>query len=175
MKRRTFILLAAVGVAAGLALRLRADPRARQVRLIQTRLRELSVALSFTDKDPPFARLSYAERVTRFFDDPVDLDLAIGPYVAAESVHRTRLPEGLAGLRLNNRGLDVQFIDITVDLPDEALDPATAAPRASAHLTSKIFFAGERDYWVQEFRLALVRRQGVWLVRSVATVRTMEH
>lgn len=176
MNRRNFITLlaAAATTGTGLAWWLRSDPRDREIRRIRTRLHNLATDLSFTEKDPPFARLGYADRITRYFHDRVDLDLAIGQYAASESLPRSRLPEGLVGLRLNNRGLSVEFIDIAVDLPDDALDPAAELPHASAHLTSKIYFTGERDYWVQEFRINLVRHQGTWLVRGVSTVRTME-
>lgn len=176
MNRRSFILggLATALVAGGAAWWLRPDPREREIRRVRARLLDLAKALSFTEKDPPFARLSYAERVTGFFDESVDLDLTVGPYVASESLHRSRLPEGLAGLRLNTRGLDVEFIDIMVDPSDDALDPAAVRPTASAHLTSRIYFTGDRDYWVQEFRFQLVRVAGAWLVRGVTTVKTME-
>ena len=176
MNRRTFLLGATTTVfaAAGAAWWLLPDPAERERRRIRTRLLDLAKALSFTEKDSPFLRMGYAERVTRFFDETVDLDLTVGPYVATESLHRSRMPEGLAGLRLGNRGLVVEFIDIAVELSDATLDPAAVRPTASAHLTSRIYFTGDRDYWVQEFRFELVRAAGDWLVRGVATVKTME-
>lgn len=175
MKRRALIL-ALVVLAAGstLAWRQLADPHAREVRRIQARVAALANALSFSEKDPPFVRLGYAGKVTQFFDDPISLDVSLGQYVAHETLHRSRLPEGLAGMRLNYRGLEVEFIDIVVDLPPAALAPDNPRPNATVHLTSKIQFVGDRDYWVQEFRLDLQRVEGQWLVRGVTTLKTME-
>ena len=101
------------------------------------------------------------------FTDTVDLDITLGARSAHETISRSQLRDGANSLRATNRGLSVEFIDIVVDVT-----PPT--PSASVHLTSKIYFLGDPDYFVQEFRIALEKPANEWLIRRIATVRTME-
>lgn len=170
MKRFKRTLLGAVTLlllGSGLGLWYFDDPHQRTRRLIRKRLLQLAEATSFKENDPPFARLAYAPRVTDFFGEAVELDITLGPRSAQETISRPNLRDGLTALRHTNRGLNVEFMDIVVNL-------ASPPTHATAHLTSKIYFLGDPDYFVQEFRVDLEKPADDWLIRGVATVKTME-
>ncbi|MGE3312249.1 MAG: hypothetical protein AB7O66_19975 [Limisphaerales bacterium] len=170
MNRR---VLAVVGVAllvaTGWGVRALGDPRAREARRVEKRVTALAEAVSFSEKDNPFLRLGYAERVAGFFGSVTDLAITLGSREAHASLTHQELKDRAVALRAAARGLSVQFLDLDVNL-NPGLDEATV------HLTSKIYFTGEPDYSIQEFRLRLTRPpdQPSWQVRGIETVRTME-
>lgn len=168
-RRKLFLGLAALGLALGLGLTFRwqQDPRTRAIREIQARMKEVAAVTSFKEQDPPFVKLGYAGRLSEYFADTIELDISLGARSAHETISRNQLRDGASSLRATNRGLSVEFIDIVVEVT-----PPT--PRASVHLTSKIYFLGDPDYFVQEFRIDLEKPANAWLVRRIATVRTME-
>lgn len=145
----------------------RQDPRTRAIREIQARLKEVAAITSFKEQDPPFVKLGYAGRLSEYFADTIELDITLGTRSAHETITRNQLRDGASSLRATNRGLSVEFIDIVVEV-----DPPS--PLASVHLTSKIYFLGDPDYFVQEFRIDLEKPANSWLVKRLATVRTME-
>ncbi len=169
LRRKILLVTAALTLALGLGawLRFSQDPRTRALREIQARLLEVATITSFKEQDPPFVKLGYAGKLSEYFADTIELDITLGARSAHETISRAQLKDGAASLRATNRGLQVEFIDIVVDVtpPD---------PRASVHLTSKIYFLGDPDYFVQEFRIDLEKPADTWLVRRIATVRTME-
>lgn len=166
--RRILLVTAGLALAGAVAwLILEYDPRAREIRHIQQRLGALATAVSFRENDPPFVRLGYGGRLTDYFAESVEIDIALGSRGMHETINREQLKEGATGLRAANRGLSVEFIDI-------AVTPGPTSTNASAHLTSKIYFIGDPDYFVQEFRIDLRKGSGDWQVRRIATVRTME-
>lgn len=167
IRRRILVLVLVIAAALVGFLLWSRDPRAREIRRIQTRLEEFARSLSFTDKDPPFVRLGYAGRAVGFFADPVQFDMTLGSRVLQGPVPVERLREGAAGLRATSAGLSIRFSDIAVDLDQTSTN-------ASAHLTARIFFAGDNDYLVQEFRMRLEKSNADWRVREVRTVRTMD-
>jgi hypothetical protein len=168
---RRFLTLALVGAALALAGLLAAgafgDAQSREIRRVRQRLLKLAEAASFQEKDPPFAKLRYADRVTGYFATETEFDLQMGQRSPQGTFTRSQLHEGAAALRASGKGLSVEFIDIAVQL--------TPTPtQATAHLTSKIYFVGDPDYFVQEFRVGLEKSTNSWLVRRLETVRTME-
>ena len=99
--------------------------------------------------------------------DAVEFDMVLGSRALQGSVPADRLREGASGLRATSAGLSVRFSDIAVDLDE-------TSTHAVAHLTARIFFAGDNDFLVQEFRMRLEKSAEGWRVREVRTVRTME-
>ncbi len=177
-RRSLVIALLGLGLllgAGGLAWYLRApDPHTREVRRVRQRLLDLAGSLSFSEADGRFTRLAYPERLAGFFADPVDLEITLGTRSRSGEMSRAQIRDGTAATRASNRGLDIRFLDIVVDLPRDPSDPAKPANQATAHLTSTIFFKGDPDYWIQEFRLQLVQTNASWLVRRIETVETMK-
>lgn len=161
------VLLAAMALGGWVAFQQLGNPHAREVRRIRQRLEGLAAAVSFTDKDPIFVKLGYPDRLVSYFADPTHLDLSVGRRHEQATRTRGELRDGLASLRAAATGLSVEFLDIAVELD-------AARQGAVAHLTSKIYFTGDADYWVQEFRLDLEKPQDHWLVRRITTIRTME-
>lgn len=158
-------MLAGAGV---LALWLLSDPRKRELQRVERRLQELAETVSFAENDPVFRRLGYPQNVVEFFTTNVQFDVELSPRQQHELwVGRDQLLERATVVRAGVRGLRVQFLDPEVRLGEDLHS-------ATAHLTSKIYITGESDYIVQEFRLALVKPAGTWLVRKVETVKTME-
>lgn len=143
------------------------DPQTREIRRIQERVDSLAKALSFSEKGSIFTKAGYAEKVAGYFAEPTELRIAFGRWAVDEPVSRHQIFEGAAGLRASAKGLAVEFIDIAVSL-------SPVSSNATAHLTSKIYFTGDPDYWVQEFRLALAKTNQEWFIREVVTVKTME-
>lgn len=169
MKRRVFAWMA-VGVVVVVVLggRVWGDPRQREARRVEKRILALAEAVSFTDKDSPLLKLGYADKVGGFFAPTTDLDIILGNREAHATLSKAELTERAGAMRVAARGLSVQFLDAAVTL-NEAMDQATV------HLTSKIYFTGDADYWVQEFRLQLEKHaQQGWQVSRIATIRTME-
>ncbi|MBL9127782.1 MAG: hypothetical protein JNL97_09050 [Verrucomicrobiales bacterium] len=171
MKPRIALLLVLLGVVGGLlGYRAFADPEAREMRRITKRVLALAESVSFGEKDSPFQRLGYADRVAGFFGPTVELAINLGTREAHATLSRSELKERAGVMRATARGLSVRFLDVV-----PSLDIQGPRDRASVHLTSKIYFLGDVDYIVQEFRLRLVKHaQNGWEVVRVETVRTME-
>ncbi len=168
MNRRKLLLFAlgGAGAAALVSVRLLADPAARESRRIRKRLTALAAELSFPEGESALRKLSYAERVSSYFADSTDLSISLGPRSREGILTRAELEEGCRGMRAVLSGLEVTFLDI-----EPRLDPDQR--KATAHLTAKIYFKGDPDYIVQEFRMQLVRPEHLWQVARIETVRTM--
>lgn len=168
MTRRNALLAAAaaLAIAGTVGALLAADPHARESRRVHRRVAQLAQELTFPEGEPALRKLSYAERVSAFFAEAVDLSLSLGPRSREGTMTHAELEEGCRGMRATLRGLEVSFFDIqpTVD-PD--------LRKATVHLTAKIYFKGDPDYFVQEFRLHLQRPEQVWRISKIETVRTM--
>lgn len=155
-------------LAAGWGVRAWGDPRVREMRRVEKRVLALAEAVSFTGKDSTFQRLAYPEKLGGFFAASTELDITLGAREAHATLLNDELKERAAVMRATAKGLSVQFLDVAVTLNDDLNE-------ATAHLTSKIYFTGEPDYWVQEFRLQLSKQTELgWQIRRIATVRTME-
>lgn len=166
------ILAVVLLAAAWLALawyRDRESPLGRATREVRTRLQELAAATSFRENDPPFVKLGYPQRLVPFFAPETAFDIQMGARATQGTFTRSQLSEGAAGLRGGQRGLSVEFLDITV-----TATPVEAPTQATAHLTSKIYFLGDPDYFVQEFRVGLSRMTNGWKIERLETVQTME-
>jgi len=168
MRRFLLTLGLAIVVAVGFAVRAWSDPKSREVRRIEKRLLGLASGISFTEQGSPFQRLAYGDRVADHFAESTELDITVGSREIQVTLSRGELRDRALATRATAKGLSVQFMDVVVSL-NEAMNEATA------HLTSKIFFKGEPDYWVQEFRfeLAKVHPEG-WKIRKIITIKTME-
>lgn len=145
------------------ALRLFPGPEER----VRRRLVALAEAVSFSAQDSNVRRLGYVGGLEGFFTPDVEVQVQVGARGGGRMAGRAELREAAAVARARLPGLAVTFYDIVVRVaPDRSA--------ASAHLTAKIEIAGDRDYYIQEFRLELVRGEQNWQVRRVETVETIE-
>ncbi len=167
MKRILIICGLLVLIAAGVGFWLYNDPAAREIRRIQERLTAFAREASFTASDSPLSRVAYATTVSRYFTDPVELDVTVNEETVGH-LTRARLEELANIIRNTVRSLRMEFLDIVVELDDPSR-------LATAHLTAKIEFPGNgQDYWIQELKLTLVREDGTWRIRDMTTVSTFE-
>lgn len=166
MKRRLTLSVVLAALALAGVLWWQSDPEAREIRRIQKRLTDLAAEVSFAEGESVLNRLSYPTRVAAFFTDPTHLEIPRDEADAKGSYTRIQIEQILTGVRATRRGLHVTFFDIRVEL--------TESSRASAHLTSRIESAGDRDYWIQEFRLELTRQDGAWSIERLEGIRTIE-
>lgn len=170
LRRRAILvgLVVAAGVI-GVATWTWASPEEREIRAVRNRLKAFAKDVSFVGGGSPFQRLAYPTQLVDYFADPVQFQLAIGPWNSRGVVVQTRaeLQEGATAYRAASKGLKVEFLDIAV-----TLEPSMT--QATAHLTSTVHFVGDSDYWVQEFRITLIKESGAWRIQTLATVRTME-
>lgn len=169
MTRRILLVVGLlVVVVAGFGFRAWSDPRSREVRRIEKRILGLAEVVSFGEPGSAFQRLAYGDRVADYFAESTELDITVGSREVQTTLTRGELRDRALAIRATAKGLSVQFMDAVVTMND-AMDEATV------HLTSKIYFTGEPDYWVQEFRFNLVRKHPeAWRIRTIVTVKTME-
>lgn len=169
--RRTLALLLLLLVAGGLLAWNLQNPEAREIRRIRQRLLNLAETASFQSQDNLLLRAAYPTRLAAYFADPTEFDIDLGDNHISRSMTLSTLQENATILRnepRSGRGLTIEFLDLDVRLhPDRT--------SATTHLTSKIRFVADVDYWVQELRLDLRRSTNhAWVVHRVQTVRTMQ-
>lgn len=169
--RRTLTLLLLLLVAGGLLAWNFQNPETREIRRIRQRLLSLAETASFQSQDHLLLRAAYPTRLAAYFADPTEFDIDMGDNHLSRSMSLSTLQENATLLRnetRSSRGLTIEFLDI-----DVRLDPQRNS--ATAHLTSKIRFVADVDYWVQELRLDLQRSTNhAWIVHRLQTVRTMQ-
>ncbi|MFN0068710.1 MAG: nuclear transport factor 2 family protein [Limisphaerales bacterium] len=165
MRRRLLRAAAVVLLVAAVwgVLRLFPGPEER----VRRRLLAFAEAVSFAGEESTVRQLAYVGGLEGFFTPDVEVRVQVGRRGGGRIAGRAELREAAGAARLRLRGLKVEFFDIVVSA---APDRSTA----QAHLTSKIQIAGDNDYFVQEFRLDLVRGEQNWQVRRLETVETME-
>lgn len=134
---------------------------------VRRRLLALAGAVSFAGEESTVRQLAYVGGLEGFFTPDVEIRAQVGQRGGGRIAGRAELREAATAARLRLRGLQVEFFDIVVSV---APDRTTA----QAHLTSKIQITGDGDYYVQEFKLDLVRGEQNWQVRRVETVETIE-
>jgi len=137
-------------------------------RLIRKRLLDLAQAASFSPNEGPLAKVWNAEKMGDFFTTDVVVSLD-APGVPAQVLNgREAVLQAAAGARSALNGLAVEFPDINVSVgPDKQ--------SAVVDLTAKASVRGERDRYVQEFKLVFKKTAGQWLIRRVEPVKTLSN
>lgn len=79
---------------------------------------------------------------------------------------RSELLEAAKAAWANRQSAKVEFLDL-----DVKLDPAKE--NATAELTARVSQAGERDFFVQEFRLQLRKQDDQWRIHRAELVRVL--
>jgi hypothetical protein len=158
---RVFLLalLAAVGLWAWHTL----YPNPEKV--IRKRLGELAKAASFSSKQGFVSQAWDASSLGGFFTLDVEVTLDVPGLPPAINGRDELL--AVAGLaRKSGRSVTVEFPDIKVTVaPDKS--------SAVVYLTGKAKVSGERDFFLQEVRLRLIKVKRDWLIRQIETVKTL--
>jgi hypothetical protein len=134
-------------------------------KVIRKRLGELAKAASFSSKEGLLATAWNASMLADFFTEDVEVTVEV-PGTQHTLSGRAELLQAAAGARSAVSSLSIEFPDIKV----------TVAPdRTSAvvNLTARGKVPGERDYYLQELRMRMVKVKRDWLINQVETVKTL--
>jgi len=134
-------------------------------KVIRRRLGELAKAGSFSANESLPAKAWHLNSLGEFFTPDVQVTLDV-PGLQQTFTGRGEL-QGAAGYARSVVGsLSIEFPDIKVTLaPDHA--------SAVVNLTAKGKVPGQKDFYLQELRLRLIKIKRDWIINQVETVRTL--
>ncbi len=133
--------------------------------MIRKRLSELAKVASFSSTDGLLAKAWNASILGEFFTPDVQVTLDV-PGAQHTISGRDELLQAAVGARTAVSSLTVEFPDIKVTL---ASDNETAIVNLTA--TGKV--PGQRDFYLQELRMRMVKIKRDWLIDQVQTVKTL--
>lgn len=133
--------------------------------VIRKRLGELAKAASFSSNDGLLAKAWNASILAEFFTPDVQVTLDV-PGAQHTISGRDELLQAAVGARTAVSSLTVEFPDVKVTL---APDKETAVVNLTA--TGKV--PGQRDFYLQELKLRLIKIKRDWLIEQVQTVKTL--
>lgn len=132
---------------------------------IRKRLGELAKAASFSSNEGLIAKAYNASLLGEFFTPDVQVTVEV-PGTQRTFSGRDDLLQAAVGARSAVGSLTVEFPDIKVIVaPDET--------SAVVILTARGKVPGERDFYVQELRLRMIKIKRDWLIDQVQTVKTL--
>ena len=133
--------------------------------VIRKRLGELAKSASFSSDQGLLATAWNASSLGEFFTLDVEITVDV-PGSQHTFTGRDELLQAAVSARKAVSNLTVEFPDIKV----------TVAPdRTSAvvYLTAQGKVSGEKDFFLQELRLRLIRVKRDWLIQRIETVKTL--
>ncbi len=134
-------------------------------KIIRKRLDELARTASFSSKEGLVAKAWNASMLADFFTEDVQVTVEV-PGAQHTISGRAELLEAAAGARSTVGSLSIEFPDIKVTLaPDRT--------SAVVNLTARGKIPGERDFYLQELRLRMIKIKRDWLINQVETVKTL--
>jgi hypothetical protein len=133
--------------------------------VIRKRLGKLAKAASFSSNEGLIAKAYNASLLGEFFTPDVQVTVEV-PGTQHTISGRDDLLQAAVGARSAVGSLTVEFPDIKVIVaPDET--------SAVVNLTARGKVPGERDFYVQELRLRMIKIKRDWLIDQVQTVKTL--
>lgn len=134
-------------------------------KVIRKRLGELAKAASFSSDQGLMTTAWNASSLAEFFTPDVEVTVDV-PGSQHTFSGRDELLQAYVSARKVVQSLTIKFPDITVTVaPDKA--------SAVVYLTAEARVAGEKDFFLQELRLRLIRVKRDWLIVRVETVKTL--
>ena len=133
--------------------------------MIRKRLGELAKAASFSSTDGLLAKAWNASILGEFFTPEVQVTLDV-PGAQHTISGRDELLQAAVGARTAVSSLTVEFPDIKVTL---APDKETAVVNLTA--TGKV--PGQREFYLQELRMRMIKIKRDWFIDQVQTVKTL--
>jgi hypothetical protein len=132
---------------------------------IRKRLAELAKAASTSSREGLLAKAWNASALVEYFTVDVEITLDV-PGLQHTINGRDELMQAVAGARSEARGLTVTFPDIQIAV-------APDGQSAVVNLTAEGNVSGEKDRYLAELRLRMIRIERDWRIRQVETVRTL--
>jgi hypothetical protein len=133
--------------------------------MIRKRLGELAKVASFSSNEGLLAKAWNASILGEFFTPDVQVTVEI-PGAQHTLSGRDDLLQAAVGARNAVGGLVIEFPDIKVTL---ATDKETAVVNLTA--TGKV--PGQKDFYLQELRMRMIKIKRNWLIDQVQTVKTL--
>lgn len=134
-------------------------------KIIKKRLGEMAKAASFSSDQGIVAKAWNASSLAEYFTPDAEVLLDV-PGVQHTISGRDELMEVAMGVRRAVKSLRVTLPDIKVTLaPDKA--------SAEVYVTGEARVPGEKERFLQELRLRLIKIKRVWLIKRVETVKAL--
>ena len=134
-------------------------------KVIRKRLSELAKAASFSSKEGLLAKAWNASVLGEFFTPDVQVTVDI-PGTQHTLSGRDELLQAAVGARSAVRSLTIEFPDVKVIVaPDKN--------SAVVNLNAKGKVPGQREAYLQELRLRLIKIKRDWLINQIETVKTL--
>lgn len=134
-------------------------------KVIRKRLGEMAKAVSYSSDQGLLSQAWNASSVAEYFTPDVEVTVEV-PGTQHTFNGRDELMQGVLAARRVAKSLTVRFPDIKVTLsPDKAF--------AEVYVTGEARVSGERERYLQELRLRVVKVKRDWLIKQVETVKTL--
>jgi len=133
--------------------------------VIRKRLVELAKAASFSSGEGLLAKALNASALGEYFT--LDVQVTVDVPGAQRTISgRNELLQAAVGARSQGGTLSIEFPDIKVTVaPDQK--------SAMVYITAKGVVSGQKDIYVQELRLHMIRIKRDWLIDQIETVKTL--
>ena len=136
-----------------------------QEKIIKKRLIAMAKAASFSSSQGVVSQAWDASSLAEYFTTDVEVLLEV-PGIQRTLSGRDELMEVAVGARRVVKSLSVKFPDIKVTLsPDKT--------SADVYLTGEARVPGEKEFYLQELRMRLIKIKRDWLIQRVETVKTL--
>jgi hypothetical protein len=136
-----------------------------QDELIRRRLGELAKAASFSPKEGLLATAWNASMLGEYFTPDVEVTVDV-PGTQHTLSGRDELLQAAVSARSALGSLSIEFPDIKVVV-------APGQDTAVVNLTARGKVAGQRESYVQEIRMRMIKIKREWLVNRIETVKTL--
>ena len=134
-------------------------------KVIHKRLDALAKAASFSSKEGLIAKAWNANMLADYFTEDVQVTIEV-PGAQHTLNGRGELLQAVVHARSMFSSLSIEFPDIKVTV---APDGASAV----VNLTARGKVSGERDSYLQELKLQMIKVKRDWLINQVETVKTL--
>ena len=134
-------------------------------KVIRKRLVELAKTASFSSKEGLVSKALNANNLADFFTVKVEVTVEV-PGEQHTLIGRGELLQAFAAVRS-------RFSSLTVEFPDIKVSVAPDGTSAVVKLTARGIVPGDRDSYLQELRMRLVKIKRDWLINQVETVKSL--
>jgi hypothetical protein len=134
--------------------------------VIRSRVAGLARTVSFEPKDGTVPKGFKLQKFPDYFTPDLVINVTVRGYGSVNLEGRDELVQRVMLAMKELRGLQVEFLDVTVTLrPDRQ--------SALANLTVKATIAGEQDFIVQECNFTFRNSEGRWLICRIDSVKSL--